>query len=147
MTSRFHAGCLDKDCKCRNFKLGAIRCLDVTCCHLPLGCQCLDRSGNCCPGGLQFRCQQISLQCGKCLTCGTLGCESLFIPNMQYVHHATSHSSYESRHNTCILYIMPHSVNLVHYSQYKPFSVYLVCCVWRPFCTSVLMFHANCVQH
>jgi len=29
------------------------------------------------PGRFQFRCQQISLQCGECLTCGTLGCSFL----------------------------------------------------------------------
>ena len=69
-------GCLDQDCKCRNCKLGAIRCLDVACCHLPLGCKCLDLKGNCCPGGFGLRCRQISLQCGTCLSCGTLGCES-----------------------------------------------------------------------
>ena len=73
------AGCLDKDCQCRNCKLGAIRCLDVACCHLPLGCGCLDRQGQCCPGGLLYRCQKISLQCGKCLTCGTLGCKCFLL--------------------------------------------------------------------
>ena len=49
----------------------------MACCHLPLGCNCLDREGNCCPGGFKFRCQQLSLRCGKCLTCGTLGCKPL----------------------------------------------------------------------
>ena len=68
-------GCLDKDCHCRNFKLGAVKCLDIACCHLPVGCNCLDKQGNCCPGGFQSRCQQMSLRCGKCLTCGTLGCK------------------------------------------------------------------------